>query len=403
MQFTLQQIDFLADMQSEQLAFVAGFGAGKTFAGCHKALALACANPNTAGMLVSPTFPMLRDTTRRTFLEILDKENISFDFKATENKITIVEPNAEVWFRSADDPDRLKGSNLAWVGLDEAAQMSEDAYIIALSRIREPRARIRQLFITTTPEGYNWLYEKQDKLKIINASTEDNPHIPESYIKMLYDNYDSQLIEQYLKGKFVLLNKGQVYYAFDRKYNLTENKYNSYLPINLCVDFNVNPSCYAVIQNINGIDYVIDEIIVKNSNTEKAAKMFIDKYPGKQVYIYGDYSGTFRHTSSMTTDYDILRAIIKPLDIRVKNNPPVIDRINAVNSRLCNAKGERRLFVNAECKTVIKDFEQVVYKEGKREIDKSNLDLTHISDAIGYYIEYNYSLKGKATLQHNYR
>lgn len=402
MQFTRQQIEFLSDMKSEQLAFVAGFGAGKTFAGCYKGLGLACANPNTAGMMVSPTFPMLRDTTRRTFLQILEQENISFDFKATENKITIIEPNSEVWFRSADDPDRLKGSNLAWCGLDEAAQMEEEAYIIALSRIREPKARIRQLFITTTPEGYNWLYEKQEKLKLVNASTEDNPYIPESYVKMLYENYDAQLIEQYLHGKFVLLNKGQVYYAFDRTQNVKEQKYNPDLPIILCVDFNINPSCYAIVQHYPNADYVVDEIVLKNSNTETASRKVREKYPKAQIFVYGDYSGSQRHTSSSTTDFEIIKNIINPVDIRIKPNPPVIDRVNAVNSRLCNAKGERRLFVSPVCKTVIKDFEQVTYKEGKREIDKSNLDLTHISDALGYYIEYEYSLKGKPQVSHRF-
>jgi len=375
MQFTRQQIEFLSDITSEQLAFVAGFGAGKTFAGCYKGLGLACANPNTAGML--------------------EEENISFDFKATENKITIIEPNSEVWFRSADDPDRLKGSNLAWCGLDEAAQMEEEAYIIALSRIREPKARIRQLFITTTPEGYNWLYEKQDKLKMVNASTEDNPYIPESYVKMLYENYDAQLIEQYLHGKFVLLNKGQVYYAFDRNKNIVEQKYNSTLPIILCVDFNINPSCYAVIQHYPNADYVIDEIVLKNSNTETASRKVRDKYPEGEIIVYGDYSGVQRHSSSATTDFEIIKTIINPSEIRIKPNPPVIDRVNAVNSRLCNAMGVRRMFLDPSCKVAIRDFEQVVYKEGKREIDKTNLDLTHISDAIGYYSEYEYSLKGK--------
>ena len=403
MQFTKQQIDFLSDWLSEQIAFVGGFGSGKTFSGCHKGLGLSCANPNTAGMLVSPTFPMLRDTTRRTFLEVLETEGLSFDFKATENKITIKEPNSEVWFRSADDPDRMKGSNLAWVGLDEAGQMHEDAYIIALSRIREPKARFRQLFITTTPEGFNWLYEKRDKIKMIKASTKDNPHVPESYVKMLLENYDEQLAKQYIDGDFVLLNKGQVYYSFSRDKNLTNVEYDPNSPVILCVDFNINPSCYAVVQNFRGNDYVVDEIVLKNSNTELASKTYSDKYKNAATIVYGDYSGNQRHTSSTTTDYEIIKNIINPIEIKVKPNPPVVDRINAVNSRLCNANGQRKLFVNHKCKTVIRDFEQVVYKEGKRDIDKTSLELTHISDAIGYYIEYEYSLKGKPSVSHTMR
>jgi hypothetical protein len=49
---------------------------------------------------------------------------------------------------------------------------------------------------------------------------------------------------------------------------------------------------------------------------------------------------------------------------------------------------------------LIKDFEEVVWDEKKREIDKkNNPDLTHASDALGYYIEYNYGLKGKPIIK----
>ncbi|MBK7380769.1 MAG: hypothetical protein IPJ03_17565 [Ignavibacteriales bacterium] len=166
MEFTNKQIEFLSDVSSPHIAFIGGFGSGKTYASCYKALGLACANPDTAGMLVSPTFPMLRDTTRRTFLEVLQLEEVSYELKITENKIRILEPNAEVWFRSADDPNKLKGSNLAWVGLDEAAQMSKEAYDISLSRMRDPKANIKQLFITTTPRkdltGFTILAKNKD-------------------------------------------------------------------------------------------------------------------------------------------------------------------------------------------------------------------------------------------------
>jgi len=32
--------------------------------------------------------------------------------------------------------------------------------------------------------------------------------------------------------------------------------------------------------------------------------------------------------------------------------------------------------------------------ENKREIDKSNIDRTHTSDALGYYIDYEYPIRG---------
>ena len=99
----------------------------------------------------------------------------------------------------------------------------------------------------------------------------------------------------------------------------------------------------------------------------------------------------------MTTDYEIIRQILPNIEMRVTVNPPVIDRVNTVNARLCNANGDRRLFVNTKnCPHLTRDLEQVVHIEGKRDIDKSTLDKTHSSDAIGYRETYLYSVKGRA-------
>lgn len=408
MTFTKPQYEFIRDVKTNILAFIGGFGSGKTLAACYKGFLLAGLNLGTAGMLVSPTYAMLRDTTRRSFLELLEEKEVGFTFKATENRIIIHEFSSEIWFRSADDPNKLKGSNLAWVGLDEPALMHKDAYLIGLSRIRDPKAKRKQMFLTGTPEGFNWLYEEMsesqdEKKRMIKSSTEDNSFLPAEYVQTLYENYDEQLVKQYIKGEFVLLNKGQVYYSFDREQNIKDEAYNQNLPLILTVDFNVSPMSWAIIQTYKDVSYVIDEISLNNSNTETAAKQFRARYPNAPTLLYGDYSGNQRHTSSLTTDYEIMQDIIKPLQVNVEPNPPVHDRVNAVNSRLCNSLGKRKLFVHSKCKEAIKDFEQVVYKEGKREIDKSDIMRTHISDAIGYYIEYEYSLKGKPQITHRFR
>jgi hypothetical protein len=57
------------------------------------------------------------------------------------------------------------------------------------------------------------------------------------------------------------------------------------------------------------------------------------------------------------------------------------DRLANVN----NALQKKQVMVQAKCKHLIRDFEQVVRDE-HGEIDKSNPDLTHISDAAGYVI-----------------
>src|SRR5205085_2741981 len=44
-------------------------------------------------------------------------------------------------------------------------------------------------------------------------------------------------------------------------------------------------------------------------------------------------------------------------------NPAVKDRINCVNALLCNSLGERRLVVDPHCRNLIRDLEQVCWKQ----------------------------------------
>ena len=53
-----------------------------------------------------------------------------------------------------------------------------------------------------------------------------------------------------------------------------------------------------------------------------------------------------------------------------RSNPLVRDRVNLTNAMLRSAAGEIGLLVDRKCKELIKDFEQVSYKEDSNQIDK---------------------------------
>jgi hypothetical protein len=86
-----------------------------------------------------------------------------------------------------------------------------------------------------------------------------------------------------------------------------------------------------------------------------------------------------RRTSARRTDATIKKDLGMNL-IMDRRNPMVVDRVNCVN------KAMESLIIDPSCKAMIKDLEQVINKEGTREIQKTGIhkDLTHISDALGY-------------------
>ena len=107
----------------------------------------------------------------------------------------------------------------------------------------------------------------------------------------------------------------------------------------------------------------------------------------------GDASGRQRSVTALGDTYTELRkhlaaAGFHNTTFRVPmSNPPVLKRVKLVNAHLLNASGETRTTVNPQCRELIKDLEQVVFKPNEGVIDKArDPSRTHISDALGYLI-----------------
>ena len=55
-----------------------------------------------------------------------------------------------------------------------------------------------------------------------------------------------------------------------------------------------------------------------------------------------------------------------------------------------SSSSSQELFIDKSCKMLIGDLEKVTNKQGSRDIDKSNKELTHMSDAFGYGVEWEF-------------
>lgn len=181
-------------------AFIGGVGSGKTRAGCVEVLRMPA---RSVGMVVAPTYPMLRDATLRTFLELAQRGNVLSAFHRSEMTATLCD-GKRILFRSADDPDRLRGPNLGWFYLDEAALMTEEAWLIMIGRLREIPGRA---WVTSTPRGKNWLWEtfsrSVDDYAIVRSSSRDNPFLPASFVESLERSYVSDWRRQEIEGEFI--------------------------------------------------------------------------------------------------------------------------------------------------------------------------------------------------------
>ena len=219
--------------------------------------------------------------------------------------------------------------------------------------------------------------------KLIRMRTADNPHLPPDFIERLQANYDPSLLRAYLDGEFVNLTTGQVYDRFDRAKHVTADLPDlDREPLRVGLDFNVgNMSAVIAIRQGSSL-LVIDEISGAH-DTDAIGQELIRRYPGRRIYGYPDASGGNRSTNATQTDIQILEGY-GISNQSPKANPPVRDRIAAVQALLENGKGQVRLQIHSSCKRLIECLELQSYTE-KGEPDK-DAGHDHMNDALGYIV-----------------
>jgi hypothetical protein len=236
-------------------------------------------------------------------------------------------------------------------------------------------------------------------------------------------------VAQYQGQPANLVGAGNVYKSFSAAGNVGPTLFNPLLPLCWSMDFNVDPMCSTFSQYVEEMTpttyltnqyrkklNVLQELILPNSSTPEMCETFLDRTQAYRqrlqgaplkVRIYGDRSGQSRKTVG-DTDYVSIKNFFRKhptykLTMHLStSNPAVRDRVNAVNAMLCNAAGERNTTIDPTCTELIKDFRQVKWKCDKAgnssgNIDKSDMERTHVSDALGYHVEKQFGLKNNSS------
>lgn len=382
--------------------FSGPIGSGKSQALCQEAIRLSYQNPGRTGLIGAPTYPMLRDSTLASLTEILEANDLPFELNKSDFVLVMKDSGSRILMRAVEEFDRLRGTNLAWFGLDELTYTQEGAWLRLEGRLRDPKATRRCGFAVWTPKGFDWVYRKFISHPVagyeaIQAEPFENrfllAQVPDFY-ERLKASYDENFFRQEALGDYLNVGAGLVYHAFRREVNVREVEPEPSQEICWAMDFNVDPLCSVVAQQYRGEIRVLDEIVLRRATTEQACEEFVRKFgtPRAGVVVYGDANGNSTHTTSDTTDYRTVRSFFRSNGVACqfripRSNPGVRDRVTLLNARLCNAAGEATLVVSPRCKELIDDFEQVSYEEESAQIDKNkDRRRTHASDALGYLV-----------------
>lgn len=358
--------------------FVGGVGSGKTFLGSAFAMTQ-ISESNSPGLVVANTHTQLKDVCMPAFLQMLDNAGMSYH----KSGMDITTHGTVVHFRSAIGHVNWKGVEAGWLWGDEAAYWPIEAFETAMARLRHSGHPQLRGMLTTTPAGFNWVYDyfhpsgefnDPEEFNLVKAVTSTNTALPAGYFETLKRQYGEKLALQELYGEFTNLQSGRVYWAFDREIQVRPTIVNPNGSILIGMDFNVDPMTAVICQVENDKILVHAEIFLRDSNTPHMCQELM-KLGLAGASVIPDSTGKNRKTSGRS-DFEILR---ENFTILPTHNPFVNDRVNNLNRLL----SQGRLIINPSCKKLINDLERVSWKGN--EIDKTSEKLlSHISDSLGY-------------------
>lgn len=189
--------------------FIGGLGSGKTRAAVYKALQLGFLNAPCNGLFVEPSYTLVRDVALESFRTVLGELGIPFRIHLTNYVIRVADA-FDILLRSGEEAERIIGVNAAWGIIDEPGKQSEEVGTNVLARIRDPKAKLRQLVLSGTPEGFNWFYDwsQMNDVFVVRAKTTDNPFLDADYVTTLSQRMTEEEIAAYINGEFVRFEGG---------------------------------------------------------------------------------------------------------------------------------------------------------------------------------------------------
>lgn len=347
-----------------------------------------------------------QDMKRLCFTSVLGDRSVS------ESELQIKLPNGStISLIGLDQPQRMEGVFWAGGGIDEIADIRENAWqeniSPALDTYNPEKPDYRAwCWLLGVPDGLNHYFDMAEY-----ARTSGDPDwklytwksadiLPADVIEAAKRRMSARQYRQEYEASFETAT-GRIYEDYGQQ-NWTKETIKPHEQLLWFHDFNFTPLSSGIGVRRNGNDlYCLDEIVLTSAVSRQSALEFVEKFKNHQnrkVVIYGDPAGRagekHGHASDYTEMEQVLRANNWQVERKVKAAAPAIrDRQNAVRAKILNAKGETSLFVHPErCKYLHKGLATVTMKKGSTFLEDET-EYQHITTAVGYCIDYEWPVR----------
>ena len=370
------------------------FGSGKSLMMCQEIFRRASRQrPNASGIrrsrwsIIRNSYPMLRDTTMKTWLDWFPEGKFGQAKHApppehfltwdVEEGGVVTKVECEILFRAMDRPDQVK--NLlsleltgAWVNevreIPKAILDALDARIGRFPSKQDGGATWEGVFCDTNPyDTDHYLYELFDLRKYpgyemwSQSGTENIANLPKNYYENISIGKDPEWVRIYVQGQLGFICDGRpVYPEFRHSLHVAQEslKPNPHLPITCGVDFGLTPAMVWTQVDAKGRWLILHEEISNSMGIDRFGEHCLrvqnQLYSNMEFKYFADPAGTQRAQTDEKTCYEILA--MKGMQCE----PGAIDftsRREAVAGRLnCLIDGEPSLLIDPSCRNLIKGF-----------------------------------------------
>lgn len=411
------QAEVLCDTTSDNILFVGGMGASKTWTMVLKSILLSGANHPFPVQVYEPTFPMVRKILLPTYEEVFDRYGFPWRYHKSEHTVQFAHDG--VWSRihldSGEEPDRLVGPTLAAVLIDEAGKQKQGVWDKLPTRVRHPGARVLQFCAFGTPEDfgpfYQWCEGEWDEStrgtrRVVRADTRSNiylPPTPDEYVRRRFGQLGPEDFERYVCGRFVPL--GQRVYPFDRRAHAaatTEDPFRGDILVGC--DFNFGKMVWIIGSRRGDHLHVFAELVRRQTTTwDQAAALVallrreMDRWRGRDpmygstaeeacmgVTAYVDPSARNRSVRAYDSDVEQMRRAGLRRVYHEGAAIPIRDRVSSVAWRL---RIGAMTVDTAACPELTKALEMQGYdSNGEPKKGEGEADLSGAADALGYMV-----------------
>ncbi len=369
-----KNLEYLEDPSKKFIINQGGRGSSKTYSLLQLLIWYALVNKNKIISVVRKTFPALKFSAMKDFIEILKELEIYSEERhnKTDHHYTF-DSGSEIEFFSVDNSQKMRGRKRDILYCNEVNELSLDDYIQLNLRTNE------KVFLDFNPSDDNhFVYSiiKKQNAAFIQSTYKDNPFLPKRIVEEIEDLINQD--ENYYKV-FCLGEKGISNTSVYNRYSFSPYKENKDIYYGL--DFgSTHPTALIEISPFENTIYAKQLIYKTKLTSSDLIKELNDLKINKQKEIIADNARPEMIEEIKRAGYNI-----KAAD---KGQGSVLDGINAVKSY--------NILIDNESIDLMKEMSNYKFKiKGDIILPEPVKVYDDAVDALRYVVHFYYKLNNK--------